>query len=151
MKTRILIIIGMSIILLGLFLAYSLQNTTAYNDENIYKISAKIIRSESALPIMCPTDPCPITHFSLSIKSETPAVLEEYLICNGFSCIKNENTHYDIKYSNLIPLFGIDSWKVGDTVSIKIGVSTLYDVQYTHPPPITRFIDLGQSMIEGNE
>ena len=145
MKTRFWMIIGTSITIIGLLFVYSLQNIIAYNDNNIYNVSAKIIHSESALPIICPT------HFQLSIKSENPVVLEEYLICNGFSCIKHENMHHDIQYSPLIPLFGIESWKTGETITIKLGVSTLYDEHSTHPQPITRFIDLGHSMIEGNE
>lgn len=149
MKSRLLMIIGIVIaILVTIVLVSSLQNITKYNDDNIYKISAKIIRSEIPYPMMCPLDPCPVSHLSLSIKSETPIVLEEYLICNGFSCVKNEKLHHDVKYSNEIPLFNIESWQIGDVISIKIGASTLYDDSYTHhPPPMTKFIDLGESEI----
>jgi len=149
MKTRLLIIIGITIAILVTIVSMSyLQSVTKYSDDNIYKISAKINRSEMPYPMVCPIEPCPVSHLSFSIKSETPIVLEEYLICNGFSCVKNEKLHHDVKYSNEIPLFNIESWQIGDVVSIKIGASTLYYEQYTHPFPITKFIDLDQSTIE---
>lgn len=153
MKIKLLIIIiaTVAVGLASIVAALSFSDLTKYGDENIYGISAKVIRSAHPLPINCPAGDCQTTHFRLTVESESPAVIEEYKICNGLSCIKEEGMMHSTNepQSSLIPLFGVESWEIGDTVSITVGAYTLYDEAYTHPFPITHYIDLGQSVIGG--
>ena len=141
--------IGIACVIVILVFSISFSNLTTYDDENIYGISAQVVRSVDPLPIMCPTEPCPITHFQLVVDSEIPAIIEQYKICLGFSCIQNNEIRYETKGNlGLIPLFEIESWKVGDLISIKVGASTLYEGTDSHPPPITKYIDLGESEVK---
>jgi len=156
MKTRLLIIVVVAVMVGLTSITTSVlyfSDFTKYNDENIYGISAKVIRSARPLPINCPIGDCQTTHFQLAVESKSPAVIEEYKICNGLSCIKEDGMRHNTNelQSALIPLFGVESWEIGDMVSIKVGASTLYDETYTHPFPITHFIDLGQSVIGGTK
>lgn len=148
-------IIG-SLTLFVIIMTYS-SDSTNYSTENIYGISAKVVRSTHLLPIFCPIEEnkeeyCSNTHFRLIVKSETTAILERYKICNGSSCIEKDGLGYKTNVpSSVIPLYGIESWKIGDTVSIKVGASIAYDESYTHPYPVTNYIDLGQSVIGGTK
>lgn len=158
MKTKYLIIIvavAVGIFSSTLAITY-VSDYVKYSDENLYGISAKVVRSTHLLPIFCPIENkeeyCSNTHFRLIVKSETPAILERYKICNGSSCIEKDGLGYKTNVpSSVIPLYGIESWKIGDTVSIKVGASIAYDESYTHPYPVTNYIDLGQSVIGGTK
>jgi len=151
MKLVLIIGIGISVAVTILVLSIIFSDFTSYADENIYGISAQVVRSANPLPLMCPLESCTLTHFQLIIESETPAIIEQYKICNGFSCIQNKEIRFRTNESGIIPMFEIESWKIGDMVSIKVGASTSYNEEYTHPPPITRYIDLGLSKIGGTE
>jgi len=151
MKTNLLIIIGIAlaaIVTLSTVFLYSFDEHQ-YSKENLYGFSAHVFYSKELLPIMCPlqSNDC-ATHLQLSIGSDTPAILQGYKICNGLSCVSQDDLYFSSKESAIIPIFGGDGWKTGDKVSIKVTVVTQYDETYTrHPPPIPFYIDLGESEI----
>ncbi|MCE9652427.1 MAG: hypothetical protein K8Q89_05140 [Nitrosarchaeum sp.] len=150
MKTRLLIIIGIvlaTIVTLSIVFSYSFDGYQ-YSKENPYGFSAHVFYSKELLPIMCPlqSNDCG-THLQLSIGSDTPSILQGYKICNGLSCVSQDDLYFSSKEPAIIPIFGVDGWKTGDKTSIKVTVVTQYDETYTHPFPIPFYIDLGESEI----
>ena len=149
MKTRLLIIIGITLAAITAISIISLQSfdTQEYSQENPYGFSAQVSYSKEFLPIMCPTQNDCSTHLQLNIWSDVPAILQGYKICNGFSCVSQDNIYFSTKDSTIIPIFDGNKWNIGDKVSIKVQVVTQYDENYTHPFPIPFYIDLGESEI----
>ena len=150
MRTRLLIIIGIVLAIIITICAVFLSSFDEhqYSKENPYGFSAHVFYSKELLPIMCPlqSNDC-ATHLQLSIGSDTPAILQGYKICNGLSCVSQDDLYFSSKEPAIIPIFGGDGWKTGDKVSIKVTVVTQYDETYTHPFPTPFYIDLGESEI----
>ncbi len=151
MKTRLLIIIGITItvisaIAVGFFTLSS--DDQQYSKENPYGFSAHVFYDPHFLPIMCPiqTDDCG-THLQLSIRSDVPAILQGYKICSGFSCVSQDHMQFSTKDSGIIPIFDGNKWNVGDKISLKVQVVTEYDKGITHSQPEPFYIDLGESEI----
>lgn len=152
MKTRLLIIIGIVGITLVTLIVISLVylqffDEHQYSKENPYGFSAYVSYSKELLPIMCPTQNDCSTHLQLNISSDTPAILQGYKICNGLSCVTQDNTHFSTKDPQIIPVFDGNKWNVGDKVSIKVQVVAQYDETSTHPFPTLHYIDLGKFQI----
>ena len=150
MKSRLLIVTGIILSLIIIISLVSLQifDIQKYSKENQYEFSAKVLYSKEFLPLMCPIPNECQTHLQLKIWSETPAILQAYKICNGFSCLEQDQVEYTATDYGTIPLFDGNKWNIGDKISIKVKVATYYDETYTrHPFPQPYYIDLGESEI----
>lgn len=148
MKTRLLIIIGITIATIITVSVVSLQyfDTQKYSKENPYGFSAKVFYTKDFLPL-CPVPNACQTHLQLKIWSNIPAILQGYKICNGFSCLEQDHVEYRTTNYGTIALFDGNKWNAGDKVSIKVQVITQYKDDETHPEPQTFYIDLGESEI----
>jgi hypothetical protein len=149
-----MISIGVGIGIVWFFL--SSYDFTPITKENGYGIEVKLVYSESYLPFMCPV-PCEGTHFSLEVTSEKNAFLRGYNICNGITCVKNDGSNVFLRSGapaedhSLIGVFGIESWKVGDTVDIRVKVTDAVPTADHYAPDESKlvFVDLGETKIIG--
>jgi endonuclease YncB( thermonuclease family) len=144
-KIIIIALVVISAIVIGFFMQSF--DTQEYSKENSYGFAAHMFYSKEFLPIMCPTQNDCSTHLQLNIWSEVPAILQGYKICNGLSCVSQDNIHFSSKDSAIIPIFDGNKWNMGDKISIKVQVATAYDETMAHPFPMPFYIDLGESEI----
>ena len=150
----IIIPIAIGIGIIGFFLnSYDFTTSTK---ENKYGVEAKLVYSENYLPFMCPV-PCEGTHFSLDVTSEKNAFFLGYNICNGITCVKNYGSNVFLRAGapasdhTIVPVWGIESWKSGDIVDIRVKVAEAVptDNYYATDPSNLIFVDLGKSKITG--
>ncbi len=169
MKTLHLIIIIGGTVAIGIYTIWFFTNSydfsTSTKDDPL-GIEAKVTYNYNPY-LMCPFLPChPSKTFQLSFTSKEGSELIAYNICNGIFCIKKDsfenrviNAHEQnpaitfpraTAYQAGPIMLGDLSWKVGDTVNIRIKVMpvTLLDngslIRY---PEKIMFVDLGESKI----
>lgn len=171
MKTLHLAIIGGVCIAtaIGIYIIWFFINSydfSTYTKDNPLGIEAKVIYDYNPY-LMCPFLPCHQSKtFQLNFTSKEGSELIAYNICNGIFCTKKEgfenhiiNVHPKILGINLGSvtayyagpvILGDLSWKVGDTVNIRIKampVTMLDNGSLIHHSEKIMFVDLGEAKI----
>ena len=169
MKTLHLGIIIVGTVAIGIYIIWfftSSYDFSTYTKDNPLGIEAKVIYNYNPY-LMCPFLPChPSKTFQLDFTSKEGSELISYNICDGIFCTKKDSFENHIinaheqnpgiafgkvtAYESGPIMLGDLSWKVGDTVNIRIKVMpvTLLDngslIRY---PEKIMFVDLGESKI----
>jgi hypothetical protein len=171
MKTlRITIITGVCIAMaIGIYTIWFFTNSydfSTYTKDNPLGIEANVIYDYNPY-LMCPQLPCHAANtFQLNFTSKEGSELMSYNICDGLSCTKKESFENHIvnvyPKSAVIKFGGVSaykagpvmlgdlSWKVGDTVNIRvkvIPVTMLDNGSLIRYPEKIMFVDLGESQI----
>ena len=169
MKTLKLAIIIGGTVAIGIYIIWFFTNSYDFSTstkDNLLGIEAKVIYDYNRY-MTCPFLPCHTSKtFQLNFTSREGSELIAYNICDGIFCIKKDNfenrvinahaQNQGIAFGRVTAyeagpiILGDLSWKVGDTVNIRIKVMplTLLDngslIRY---PEKIMFVDLGESKI----
>jgi hypothetical protein len=169
MKTLHLAIIIGGTVATGIYIIWFFTNSydfSAFTKDNPLGIEANVIYNYNPY-LMCPFLPChPSETFQLNFTSKEGSELISYNICDGIFCIKKDsfenhiiNAHAQITgvsfgrttaYKASPVMLGDLSWKVGDTVNIRVKVmpvTVLDNGSLIRYPEKIMFVDLGESKI----
>ncbi|MDE1839040.1 MAG: hypothetical protein KGH87_03875 [Thaumarchaeota archaeon] len=157
MKTLYLSIIAIACIITASMVWYfTSYDPTPVTTENNFGINALVIHSSTSMG--CPTEDCHYPDHYLKITSRSNTFLVGYNICDGNSCVKQDELAIPLTHSNSIPpdyqkirLPDNLPWKDGDLVNIQVKIPTTFisDSSFTFDSSTAQkiWVDLAKSEI----